>query len=73
MALTIVPSEPPAALLGVKETAALLKCSERHLYRLVDSGRAPAPIKLGALVRFSRKSIEDWIADGCPPCRRGGS
>jgi len=64
------PAVMPAALLDVRAVAAMLGCSTRHLYRLVDAGRAPAPVKLGHLVRFSRKSIEDWIVAGCPSSRK---
>jgi len=59
----------PAALLDVRAVAALLGCSTRHVYRLSDAGHMPAPVRLGALVRWSRASTEAWIAAGCPPCR----
>lgn len=58
-------------LLDVIEMAALLGCSSRHVYRLADAGHMPRPVKLGALVRWDRTAIEAWIADGCPPRRRG--
>jgi len=50
------PIVPPdlAALLDVKAVAALLRCSERHVYRMADAGKMPAPVKLGALVRWPR-------------------
>ena len=62
------PARP--ALLTAKEVAQLLSCSPRTVYRLADSGRIPPPVRLGALVRWSRRALEDWIADGCPHCRR---
>ena len=55
-----------ARLLDVQAVAAMLDCSPRHVYRLADSGKMPRPVKLGALVRWHRPSIEDWLADGCP-------
>ncbi len=58
-------------LIDVQDVAALLKCSARHVYRLADAGRMPRPVKLGALVRWSRASIESWIS-GLPKCRQGG-
>ena len=61
-----------AALLNVQGVADLLCCSTRHVYRLADAGRMPRPVKLGALVRWSRTAIDKWIADGCPSCRQGG-
>jgi excisionase family DNA binding protein len=63
------PVTSPAQLLDVQAVADLLKCSTRHVYRMADSGRMPAPRKIGALVRFSRSELEEWIASGCPPVR----
>ena len=60
-----------AALLDVNQVASLLSCSARHVYRLADAGKLPRPHKLGALVRWSRQAVLDWIDDGCPSCRRG--
>jgi excisionase family DNA binding protein len=56
----------PAEMLDVRAVAALLQCSSRHVYRLSDSGKMPRPIKLGALVRWSRSAVLAWIAAGCP-------
>ena len=53
-------------LLDIHSVAKLLGCSPRHVRRLADTGRMPRPVKLGALVRWSRQEIEDWIAQGCP-------
>ena len=68
-------SEPPTdrgALLTVKQLAELLNCSKRHVYRLTDRGALPQPVRLGALVRWNRTQIEQWIVSGCPSCRQGG-
>lgn len=65
-------ADSPAKLLDVQGVAQLLNCSTRHVYRLSDAGRMPAPVKLGSLVRWSKTAIEDWIAAGCPSCRQGG-
>jgi len=67
---TLPPADAPtAALLDVRAVAALLNCSPRHVYRLADAGRMPAPVKIGALVRWRRQSIEEWISGGCEPVR----
>ena len=66
------PAESPVKLLDVQAVAEMLDCSTRHVYRLSDAGRMPAPVKLGSLVRWSRSAVEDWIAAGCPTCRQGG-
>ena len=60
------------ALLDVRGVAELLKCSSRHVYRLSDAGRMPAPVRIGALVRWSLPAISDWISAGCPSMRKGG-
>ena len=54
------------ALLSVQQVAHTLNCSVRHVYRLTDAGRMPPPIRLGSLVRWNRKAIEDWLDHGCP-------
>lgn len=59
-----------AAMLGVGDVAKMLKCSPRTVYRLADAGRIPRPVKLGALVRWNREAVEQWIAGGCPSCRK---
>ena len=64
-----VPPEQ-TAMLSVGDVAGMLRCSSRTVYRLSDAGKLPRPVKLGALVRWSRAAIEQWLADGCPPCRK---
>ncbi len=60
----------PAALISIDDVAATLSCSTRHVRRLVDTQRIPQPIKLGALLRWVKADFDQWIADGCPPCRK---
>ena len=55
-----------ALMLSTQDVAKLLKCSDRHVTNLRREGRMPLPVKLGTLVRWPRKEIEDWIAAGCP-------
>lgn len=55
-----------AELLDVRAVAATLSCSPRHVIRLSEAGRMPAPIRLGTLLRWNRALIEQWIAAGCP-------
>lgn len=61
-----------AALMDVGAVASLLACSPRHVYRLSDAGRMPRPLKLGALVRWRRAAVLDWINADCPEVRRAG-
>ena len=62
------------AMYDVDVVAQICLCSSRHIRRLYDSGAMPRPFRVGRLVRWSKESIDQWIADGCPSCRqtRGG-
>ena len=66
---TIVPE-----LLTTRQAAELCGVGERTWWRWSRSGIAPAPIKLGdgkqGAVRYSRRTIMEWLAAGCP--RTGG-
>ena len=63
------------ALLSIVDVSELLNVSQRHIRRLTDAGRMPAPVRLGALLRWPARTgnpltgIHDWIAAGCPDCR----
>jgi excisionase family DNA binding protein len=70
--VSTMPEPSAAQLLDVRAVAALLNCSPRHVYRLADAGKMPPPLKLGALVRWNRRVVEDWIAAGCKPVRTAG-
>ena len=74
MSVTSVSSEldPPVELLDVRAVARLLNCSPRHVYRLADAGKMPAPLRLNALVRWNRAAILAWISEGCPAVRPVG-
>ena len=63
------PTTTLAELLDVKAVAELLGCSPRTVYRLADADRMPRPVKLGALVRWRRGEILDWIDGGCRDLR----
>lgn len=60
-------------LLDVEAVARLFGCSAPHVRRLADAGRMPAPVRVGALVRWDRRAIEGWIMDGCPGTTKGGA
>lgn len=53
-------------LVTVTETAKMCGVSRSAFYKLVSSGRAPKPIKLGRASRWRRQDIHDWISAGCP-------
>jgi excisionase family DNA binding protein len=67
---TQLPDQVAPMLLDVRAVAALLDCSSRHVYRQSDAGRLPAPVRVGALVRWRRTDLDAWLAAGCP--RHGG-
>ena len=68
-------ADPPPApvLLDVHGVAALLAIGWRHVLRLRDSGKLPAPLKLGASVRWRQADVLAWIDAGCPTCRTGST
>ena len=55
-----------AVMLTVDGVAALLVCSPRTVYRLVDTGRIPRPVRIGGMIRWPREPFERWVAQGCP-------
>lgn len=61
----------PPRLIDAQEVARRLGCSTRHIWRMRDGGKMPTPVSLGALVRWSSESIDDWIRRGCPQIRKG--
>jgi excisionase family DNA binding protein len=68
-----ITTPPPLAakqLLDVRQVSEMLGCSPRHIFRLADAGKMPAPVRVGCLVRWSRTVIDSWIESGCPAVRR---
>lgn len=60
-------------LLTTRDVAKLCQISGRQIYKLLEVGRFPVPLRIGRSVRWPRETIERWIADGCPPCDDGSS
>lgn len=54
-----------AKLLTIRELAELCGLSTRTIFRLVDSGKVPQPIRLGKAIRWNSEEVEKWIASGC--------
>jgi predicted DNA-binding transcriptional regulator AlpA len=61
------PDDSHARLIDVKTVAAWLACSPRQVRRLADAGKMPKVIKVGHLIRWSAKEIDNWISGGCQP------
>ena len=62
----LIAARDAAELITTKEAAAIANVGERSWWRWSRSGQAPAPVKIGAAVRFRRREIWAWIAAGCP-------
>ncbi|MCH7729881.1 MAG: hypothetical protein IH991_25935 [Planctomycetes bacterium] len=68
---------PVKSLSDVRATAVIYDCSPRHILRMADDGRIPAPVKLGSLVRWRLRTgnpmtgVLDHIEAGCPSCCEG--
>lgn len=56
-------------LLNIKEVAAMLHVSQRHLWRLKAARKLPKPVKVGECVRWLLSDIEAWLSMGCPSRR----
>jgi predicted DNA-binding transcriptional regulator AlpA len=61
--------ESPHEWLDTRDMAHRFKISARSVLRMADEGRMPWGYKFGQLRRWSRREIEAWEADGCPPVR----
>ncbi len=46
----------------VPDIAGLLKCSVRHIRRMIDGREIPGVIRIGRLVRFHKGIVDDWLA-----------
>ena len=54
-------------VLTIRETAALLKMSERTVYLLAKEGRLPGAVKLGGSWRVVRGRLLAWLDTNCAP------
>lgn len=53
-------------LLAVRDVANTLKVSPRQIWKLLSSGRMPAPLRLGRSVRWRSEDIDEFVRLGCP-------
>ncbi|HKI38264.1 MAG TPA: helix-turn-helix domain-containing protein [Gemmataceae bacterium] len=56
-------------LLTAGQASRLYGASAATWYRWVSAGRVPAPVRIGATVRWRREELEAHISAGCPPRR----
>lgn len=57
-------------LINAAHVAERLGCSQRHVWRMRDAGKMPAPITLGRMVRWRDTEVSEWISGGCRPVRQ---
>jgi len=57
-------------LVSADTVAWMCAVSRRQIYRLLDAGRIPAPVRLGGSVRWRSDEIAEWIKNGCPSVRQ---
>lgn len=63
-------SKASSLLLTAVEVGKLLGISLRTIRRYCsEQAVIPEPVRIGRNVRWRRQDIEDWIEQGCPPCR----
>ncbi len=56
----------PTMLIDANVAARICSMHRATWYKAVSSGKAPAGIRIGGMVRWRRDEIESWIIAGCP-------
>lgn len=74
----LAPLVGEALAVNVRQLAKMLGVSPRHVERLDEYGKLPAPIRLGRAKRWpldGPAGIREWMAQGCPAREpmKGGS
>jgi excisionase family DNA binding protein len=66
-------ARPPVEVLlwDLEQAAQALNVSTKTLKRMVAGGEIPGVVRLARRRLFSRRALEQWIDQGCPPVRRG--
>ena len=54
-------------LFDANGAARVCAMSRTAWYKRMACGQVPRPVRIGGLVRWRRRELEDWIAAGCPP------
>lgn len=63
-------AQKEALLIGVGELSELLGLGRSSIYRHLDAGKLPEPIRIGGSVRWRKAEIEAWVSAGCPARNR---
>lgn len=56
-------------LLTREQVCVRLNMSRRTLYRNIQIGVVPAPLKIGGLIRWRSDVLDDWIENNCKPLK----
>lgn len=56
----------PPLLLTARQAAALCGVSAATWWRWDNAGRCPAPVRIGATVRWRAAELAEWTRAGCP-------
>jgi predicted DNA-binding transcriptional regulator AlpA len=60
----------PCQTLTATQAAAFTGIGVRSWWRCVSSGKAPKPFYIGRSARWLTSTVNEWLEQGCPPCRR---
>jgi prophage regulatory protein len=63
MQIPCPPFDSASTLVRAKEIAKFLGCTPKHIRKLSERGEFPKPVKAGRLLRWSRQSVERWLAE----------
>lgn len=58
------------ALLTADDLAALLKCSKATIWRRVDDGSLPQPLRIGGISRWRASAVEEALDASCGQAAR---
>lgn len=53
-------------LVDVHEVARLLSISTRAVFKWVEQGKLPKPLKIGRCCRWRKSELVAWVERGCP-------
>lgn len=60
-------------LIRFSDGLAMLGLSKSTAYRMIHQGALPRTVKIGAMVFFSERELQDWIAEKLTARGLGGS
>src|SRR6266852_2735946 len=66
---SVVRAQVEPLLWGVEDVAVALKISVKTCRRMAKRGQLPGVIHIGRLLRFDRRRVAEWVANGCPRLR----